>query len=270
MIRAHLLRWRPRLHAQRRETTPRVQPSGAASQLDPSHRSSPGVLRQAPSPSKSFAATRPIARMAGTLQNGDGTTGSWLLAGHGAPGRVPASGAGGAPGHGRAQERHGLGGPAAPRGRRRWGLLRRGGEADRAPQGLVEREGLARHADRRQAQRAVRPRPAPRRRPGSDHRPRCRRAHGLRDLAHSRGLSRQRPAEAGAGHCGGPRAQEAHRGEAGPGQRRPRRAPPSLLSVLHPDRRRDRRHPRVRDWSRGARRCACACRASRSPAHGSR
>ena len=40
MIRAHLLRWRPRPHAQRRETTPRVRPSGAASQLDPSHRSS--------------------------------------------------------------------------------------------------------------------------------------------------------------------------------------------------------------------------------------
>ena len=40
MRRAHLLRWRPRLHAQRRATTPRVQPSGAASQLDPSHRSS--------------------------------------------------------------------------------------------------------------------------------------------------------------------------------------------------------------------------------------
>ena len=33
-IRAHLLRWRPRPHAQRRETTPRVPPSGAASQLD--------------------------------------------------------------------------------------------------------------------------------------------------------------------------------------------------------------------------------------------
>src|SRR6266404_6959098 len=31
---AHLLRWRPRLHAQRTESTPRVQPSGAASQLD--------------------------------------------------------------------------------------------------------------------------------------------------------------------------------------------------------------------------------------------
>ena len=35
-IRAHLLRWRPRQHAQRRETTPRVLPSGAASHLDPS------------------------------------------------------------------------------------------------------------------------------------------------------------------------------------------------------------------------------------------
>ena len=35
-IRAHLLRWRPRPGAQRRETTPRVRPSGAASQLDPS------------------------------------------------------------------------------------------------------------------------------------------------------------------------------------------------------------------------------------------
>ena len=35
-IRAHLLRWRPRLHAQRTESTPRVQPSGAASHLDPS------------------------------------------------------------------------------------------------------------------------------------------------------------------------------------------------------------------------------------------
>ena len=33
-IKAHLLRWRPRPHAQRRETTPRVRPSGAASQLD--------------------------------------------------------------------------------------------------------------------------------------------------------------------------------------------------------------------------------------------
>src|SRR5688572_4728941 len=40
MIRAHLLRWRPRPHAQRTESTPRVRPSGAASQLNPSHRSS--------------------------------------------------------------------------------------------------------------------------------------------------------------------------------------------------------------------------------------
>src|SRR6185436_10552348 len=40
MIRAHLLRWRPRPHAQRTESTPRVRPSGAASQLDPSHPSS--------------------------------------------------------------------------------------------------------------------------------------------------------------------------------------------------------------------------------------
>src|SRR6266851_4352504 len=31
---AHLLRWRPRPHAQRTENTPRVRPSGAASQLD--------------------------------------------------------------------------------------------------------------------------------------------------------------------------------------------------------------------------------------------
>ena len=44
--RAHLLRWRPRQPAQRTESTPRRLPSGAASQLDPSPRSSP-VLRQA-------------------------------------------------------------------------------------------------------------------------------------------------------------------------------------------------------------------------------
>src|SRR6476660_6341600 len=31
---AHLLRWRPRPHAQRTESTPRVRPSGAASHLD--------------------------------------------------------------------------------------------------------------------------------------------------------------------------------------------------------------------------------------------
>jgi hypothetical protein len=39
-IRAHLLRWRPRQPAQRTESTPRRLPSGAASQLDPSPRSS--------------------------------------------------------------------------------------------------------------------------------------------------------------------------------------------------------------------------------------
>ena len=41
MIRAHLLRWRPRQPAQRTDSTPRRLPSGAASHLDPSHRSSP-------------------------------------------------------------------------------------------------------------------------------------------------------------------------------------------------------------------------------------
>ena len=34
LIKTHLLSWRPRPHAQRRETTPRVLPSGAASHLD--------------------------------------------------------------------------------------------------------------------------------------------------------------------------------------------------------------------------------------------
>ncbi len=37
MIRTHLLRWRPRRHAHRTVSTPRVPPSGAASQLGPSH-----------------------------------------------------------------------------------------------------------------------------------------------------------------------------------------------------------------------------------------
>ena len=46
MRRAHLLRRRPRQPAQRTESTPRRLPSGAASQLDPSHRSS-RFLRQA-------------------------------------------------------------------------------------------------------------------------------------------------------------------------------------------------------------------------------
>src|SRR5262245_65199555 len=37
MRRAHLLRWRPRQHAQRTGSTPLVLPSGAALHLDPSH-----------------------------------------------------------------------------------------------------------------------------------------------------------------------------------------------------------------------------------------
>src|SRR5437867_1896533 len=37
-IKAHRLRWRPRPHAQRTESTPRARPSGAASQLDLSQR----------------------------------------------------------------------------------------------------------------------------------------------------------------------------------------------------------------------------------------
>ena len=47
-----LLRWRPRQPGQRTESTPRRLPSGAASQLDPSHRSSPAFSRQAPRLSK--------------------------------------------------------------------------------------------------------------------------------------------------------------------------------------------------------------------------
>src|SRR6266849_2021244 len=67
MIRAHLRRWRPRPHAQRTGSTPRVRPSGAALQLDPSHRSSPTFSdsllapgRRA-SPCPSWLATRPGA-----------------------------------------------------------------------------------------------------------------------------------------------------------------------------------------------------------------
>ena len=41
LIRAHLLRWRPRPGAQRTASTPRVRPSGAASQLDPSQHPAP-------------------------------------------------------------------------------------------------------------------------------------------------------------------------------------------------------------------------------------
>ena len=40
-IRGHLLRWRPRPGAQRRETTPRARPSGAASHMTPSRPSAP-------------------------------------------------------------------------------------------------------------------------------------------------------------------------------------------------------------------------------------
>src|SRR5574341_335939 len=43
-------RWRPRPHARRTGSTPRVRPSGAALQLDPSPRSSEAFLRQAPNP----------------------------------------------------------------------------------------------------------------------------------------------------------------------------------------------------------------------------
>src|SRR5882672_8485911 len=47
-IRGHLLRWRPRPGAQRRETTPRARPSGAASHMTPSRPSAP-PCRQRPS-----------------------------------------------------------------------------------------------------------------------------------------------------------------------------------------------------------------------------
>ena len=67
-----------------------------------------------------------------------------------------------------------------------------------------------------------------------------------------------------------PRAEEAAGGEAGPGRRRPRGAALSLLSLLHAHRHRDRRAPSPTRWSRGARRCACACPACRSPAPASR
>ena len=45
-IRAHLLRWRPRPRARRTGSTPRVRSSGAASQLDPSHRSARSSIPQ--------------------------------------------------------------------------------------------------------------------------------------------------------------------------------------------------------------------------------
>src|SRR5262249_29674963 len=42
-IRAHLLRWLPQPHAQRRETTPRARPSVAASHPDPSRPPAPAA-----------------------------------------------------------------------------------------------------------------------------------------------------------------------------------------------------------------------------------
>jgi hypothetical protein len=45
---AHLLRWRPRLHARRTGSTPRVQRSGAASHLDLFEQlAEPGLLNKA-------------------------------------------------------------------------------------------------------------------------------------------------------------------------------------------------------------------------------
>ena len=64
MIRAHLLRWRPRQPAQRTESTPRRLPSGAASQLDPSHRSS----RVSPTGLSSPVGGRRDARAAAAVQ----------------------------------------------------------------------------------------------------------------------------------------------------------------------------------------------------------
>jgi hypothetical protein len=63
MIRAHLLRWRPRSYAQRTESTPRVRLSGAASQLDPSRRPSrrfsDGLLGRRGSPGRFAPRARP-------------------------------------------------------------------------------------------------------------------------------------------------------------------------------------------------------------------
>ena len=49
-IRVQLLRWRPRSHAQRTESTPRVQPSRAASQLGPSRQPARSISSRADSP----------------------------------------------------------------------------------------------------------------------------------------------------------------------------------------------------------------------------
>src|SRR5215472_11969259 len=62
--RAHLLRWRPRPHAQRTGSTPRVRPAGAASNLGP--------FEQPAGPTAS-----PVTRAQRLLQ--DGGTGGNLL-----------------------------------------------------------------------------------------------------------------------------------------------------------------------------------------------
>ncbi|HXJ79973.1 MAG TPA: branched-chain amino acid ABC transporter ATP-binding protein/permease [Candidatus Methylomirabilis sp.] len=62
-IRAHLRRWRPRTHAQRTGSTPRVRPSGAALQMDPSHRSWPAAS-DGHSGSTSGSSRSTIARVA--------------------------------------------------------------------------------------------------------------------------------------------------------------------------------------------------------------
>ncbi len=56
-IRAHLLRWRPRPGAQRRETTPRARPSGAASHMDPSRRPAPARCSSPPGGDKGPSAS---------------------------------------------------------------------------------------------------------------------------------------------------------------------------------------------------------------------
>ena len=58
LIKAHLLRWRPRQHAQRRATTPRVLPSGAASHLDLSEHACAQAADKGPSASLAPSAAR--------------------------------------------------------------------------------------------------------------------------------------------------------------------------------------------------------------------
>jgi hypothetical protein len=66
-IRVHLLRWRPRPGAQRRATTSRARPSGAASQLDPSRRPAPAPVLLPPRP----VADRRVVRYAHARRSGD-------------------------------------------------------------------------------------------------------------------------------------------------------------------------------------------------------